>query len=478
MTRRITLAILATVAVALLLAGLGTLALTRVDARRLAQDEVRDQTEAVAELLRLGANQLGQSLPEDQRTPRGRFEAIRTSLDLEDISLVAIGVDDEVLFGVGDPLPLGLAGPDLDPAALRAGAITSGARGDRVWAAGSIVEDPAGPFGAVVLIRTVDPVNTAVVRWFLLASAGTVLVAALVATRLGRRLGHPLEAATAATARIAHGDLSARLPVGRGGAGDELDQLAVAINGMAESLERSRGLERQFLMSVSHDLRTPLTSIRGYAEAIADGAAPDPAAAAGTILAESRRLDRLVRDLLDLAKLDARQFRFHLEAVDATAAGRQAVEASGQVAAAAGQQVVLSAPDAAVPVVADPDRLRQVLANLLDNAVRHARHRVDVLVVDDPVAPRLEVHDDGPGIATEDLPHVFERLYVARATPRAAESGSGLGLAIVRELVEGMGGTVRAASAPAGGARLVVTLRRTGAAPGGPPPTGAPPVSG
>lgn len=471
MTRRIALAILATVAVALLLAGLGTLALTRADARRAAEAEARDQAEAVAELLRLGAEQVGQTLPEERRTPRGRFEAIRSGLDLEDLSLVAIDADDEVLVGIGDPLPLGLAAADLDPAALRAGAVTSGTDRDRVWAAGAIVEDPAGPFGAVVLTRAVDPVNTTTIRWFLLASTGTLLLAALVAARLGRRLGGPLVAATQATSRIADGDLSARVPTAGGGRrGDELDRLAGSVNAMADSLERSRGLERQFLLSVSHDLRTPLTSIRGYAEAIADGAAPDPRAAAATIGVEAQRLERLVRDLLDLARLDARQFTFHLTEVDAVALARVAAEAVRPAGTAAGCEVVLEAPDGDVPVVADADRLRQVLANLLENALRHARSRVDVAVVDDGPGVRLEVHDDGPGIASEDLPHVFERLYVARATPQASESGSGLGLAIVRELVEGMGGTVQATAAPAGGARLVVSLRRGGTDPAPPPP--------
>ena len=465
MTRRITLAILAAVAVALLLAGLGTLALTRVDARRQAEDEVRDQATAVAELLRLGTVQVGRGLPEDQRTPRGRFEAIRASLDLEDLSLVAVGADDAVLVDLGDPVPLGLGPDDLDPGSLRDGTVASGSVRGQVWAAAAISAPAEGPFGAVVLTRAVEPIDRTTLRWFVLASAGTVLVAALVATRLGRRLGAPLAEATTATTRIAAGDLSARVPVRHDGDGDELDRLAVAINQMAEALERSRGLERQFLLSVSHDLRTPLTSIRGYAEAVADGAA-EPSTAAATILAESQRLDRLVRDLLDLAKLDARQFGFHLAEVDAAEAARASAEAARQAATAADVTVAVSAPDRPVPVVADPDRLRQVLANLVDNALRHARGRVEVHVVDDPVAPRLEVHDDGPGIAAEDLPHVFERLYVSQATPRDGESGSGLGLAIVRELVAGMGGTVAAMSAPSGGARLVVTLRRTLDGPG------------
>ena len=127
-----------------------------------------------------------------------------------------------------------------------------------------------------------------------------LLVGALVALRLSRRLTQPLREATLATATIAHGDLSVRLPVGGDRPNDELDELALSINAMAAELQRSRDLEQQFLLSVSHDLRTPLTSIRGYAEAISDHTSADPAWAAGVIETEARRLDRLVQDLLDL----------------------------------------------------------------------------------------------------------------------------------------------------------------------------------
>src|SRR5213078_4532728 len=124
----------------------------------------------------------------------------------------------------------------------------------------------------------------------------------------------PLREAQDATRRISAGDLTTRLPVAKPGAKDELTSLAESINAMAESLERSKGLERQFLLSVSHDLRTPLTSIRGYAEALAERKAK-PGHAAAVILSEARRLERLVGDLLELAKLDARRFSLDMRAI-------------------------------------------------------------------------------------------------------------------------------------------------------------------
>ncbi|MGZ4693328.1 MAG: sensor histidine kinase, partial [Acidimicrobiales bacterium] len=323
------------------------------------------------------------------------------------------------------------------------------------------------------------------VRWFIIASVLVLLVGALVAARLSRRLTKPLTDATEATARIAEGDLSVRLPDHGGGSTDELDDLARSINEMADSLARSRGLEQQFLLSVSHDLRTPLTSIQGYAEALADGAVPDERAAAGIILAESRRLERLVRDLLDLAKLEARQFSLDLVPVDLDDLVSDSVDGFRREVEGAGLQLRLARSGTHVAAIADPDRLAQVVANLTENALKYASGSITLAVIADPLAPRVEVSDDGPGIASEDLPHVFERLYVTGHQPVRKEVGSGLGLAIVRELVDAMGGTVRAEAAPGGGARMVVTLRPastpvTAAVPPPPPayvPPSAPPTS-
>jgi two-component system sensor histidine kinase BaeS len=239
---------------------------------------------------------------------------------------------------------------------------------------------------------------------------------------------------------------------------------------MAESLERSRAVEQQFLMSVSHDLRTPLTSIRGYAEAVADGTIADARQAGRVILAESGRLERLVRDLLDLARLQARQFTMQPGRCDLADVAHGVAEGFAPDAADRGLHIVVDAP-APAPVWADPDRLAQMTANLVDNALRYARSMVLVGVRPEPSGAVLVVDDDGPGIAPEDLPHVFERLYVSRRRPARQESGSGLGLAIVRELAEAMGGEVAAETAPTGGARLVVRLPAPlVSAPAAPPP--------
>jgi two-component system sensor histidine kinase BaeS len=346
-------------------------------------------------------------------------------------------------------------------AQLLRGTTVSGNNGSLVYAA-SAEPVPTGHLVAVVT-RKADAGLRAAGRWFFLAAAIAVIVSAVVAVLLSRRIARPVRDADAAAHRIAAGELSTRLPEPPASAADELADLVRSINAMAASLERSKALEQQFLLSVSHDLRTPLTSIQGYAEAITDGATSDPAWAASVIASEAKRLDRLVRDLLDLAKLQARSFRLEMRPVDLAAVAAATVDGFRPDAQSAGVSMRFDAPSA-VSVLGDGDRLAQVVANLVENALKYARSEVAVSVREDGGRAVLLVDDDGRGIAPEDLPHVFERLYVARHDPTRRESGSGLGLAITRELVETMGGEVAAEVAPEGGARMVVRLAvRTGA---------------
>ena len=176
----------------------------------------------------------------------------------------------------------------------------------------------------VVVTRQIhDPANG--FRYFLLVGAIALALAAVVAATLARRFTRPLVDAVTATRRIASGDLDATVPKTPHEV-PELAQLADSINAMGTNLVRARDQERQFLLSVSHELRTPLTSIRGYADAVVDGATDDPPAAATVISAEARRLERLVQDLLDLARLDADRFSLDLQALDCGEVVRQVAE--------------------------------------------------------------------------------------------------------------------------------------------------------
>lgn len=414
---------------------------------------------------------------------------LESTLSKESIDLVVVGLDDgEVRSGT---LPPGLSVERIQPDRLRVGETVSGLNGRQLFAAAPVTGGTE-VVSVIVIQRDADPIRDSV-QWFLLAAAVTLVLGALVAAFLSRRLTDPLREVTALTVAIAEGDLTARLPehtvAPTGRPRDEIDELAHSINAMAGALERSKGLERQFLLSVSHDLRTPLTSIRGYAEAIADGAAPDPQRAAATILAESRRLERLVRDLLDLARLDARRFTLSVVeldlrelAEDSVDGFRREVEGHGLTLRGPGPLEGARPVDGGTPpapgsdpapdpgparAYADPDRLQQVIANLVENAVKFARTTIWVAVT----GSTIEVGNDGPGIAQADLPHVFERLYVASAAPVRKETGSGLGLAIVHELVVAMGGTVTVTSPPDGWTTFRVQLPTT------PPSSPSPPLA-
>ena len=188
---------------------------------------------------------------------------------------------------------------------------------------------------------------------------------------------------------------------------------------MADDLDVARGHERAFLLSVSHDLRTPLTSIRGYAEAIADGTVEGKDArirAADVISSESRRLERLVADLLDLARLDAHQFSLHPAPVDARAVVRDAVEAFGPAAAELGVALDVDTGDV-VPAVADAQRLAQIVANLVENALKFATTRVAVGVRGRRRSRRAARRRRRRRHRAGDLPRVFERLYTSRTVP-------------------------------------------------------------
>jgi signal transduction histidine kinase len=449
MTRRLTLVILGTVAATLLFAGFGTLALARLGARDQTTRDLRSQATDIASTIK---NLDGQG-------QIGILNQLRKSLNLEGINIVRFGPGGRTI----DELPSGVSTDDLDLTQLRAGKVLTGGSGSLVYAAAPAPlalprrQVPQEALAVVVLTRKVDPLLRPAVGWFLIACIGTLAIGALVAWRFGKRLTRPIRQAEEATRRITAGDLSARVPVPAHHGEDEVGSLINSINTMAEVLERSKGVERQFLLSVSHDLRTPLTSIRGYAEAIADGALPDTAEGGTVILSEARRLERLVGDLLDLAKLESRSFSLTQEPVDLVTVAEGTVDGFRPEATEAGMMLVARG-DASAVVNGDPDRLAQVAANLVQNALKFARARIEVTVETANGWARLSVSDDGPGIASEDLPHVFERLYASRHQPEHKEVGSGLGLAIVRELVTAMGGTVQATGADTGGACLSVVL--------------------
>jgi len=285
----------------------------------------------------------------------------------------------------------------------------------------------------------------------LLAALAGVVFAAAVSLLVARSIARPIRRVAAATRALAAGQSQDPLPTG---GTTELASLAEAFNQMTAQLAASREAERNFLLSVSHELKTPLTAIRGYSEGLGDGAF-ESEDAARVISLEARRLERLVRDLLDLARMNRSEFSVRREPVDLAEVAREAVRRHETPAREFDVALVAEGEDTWVE--ADSDRVLQVASNLIENALRETPAGGAVTVRAE--APgRLVVADTGPGIPPEDVPRAFERFYLYDKIGKDRPVGSGLGLAIVRQLVTAMGGNVGVESGPAG-TTFAVTLR-------------------
>jgi len=275
---------------------------------------------------------------------------------------------------------------------------------------------------------------------FVAAGIGLAL-AALVSLLLARRIARPLRRVAAATERLAAGDAPGPVPA-EGAA--ELASLAESFNHMATELEHARDAERAFLLSVSHELKTPLTAVLGYAEGLADGTIAADAAAA-TIAKEGARLDRLVRDLLDLARMNRREFSVRSEDVDLAEIAAECLHRHEPQAHGFGIDLALDA-DGDASATGDGDRLVQALSNLVENALRVTPAGGTVRIVARDAT--LAVEDDGPGLRPDEVRHAFERFYLYGRYAGSRAVGTGLGLAIVDELARAMGGAVEVRSAP------------------------------
>jgi signal transduction histidine kinase len=265
----------------------------------------------------------------------------------------------------------------------------------------------------------------------------------------------PLRVLSRATDRIAQGDLPDRIRIK---SRDELGQLGSSFEHMVDSLRRSETLRQTMTADIAHELRTPVTIIQGTLEAILDGIYDPSNETIAPIYEETLHLGSLIDDLRDLALAEAGELRLAKESTDVVELVRQVTETAGS-SVDQSPTVLVESADPIPEIPLDPKRFRQVLANLLSNALIYTpvegEIRVDIRAVRDTV--ELSVSDTGPGISEEDLPHLFERFY--RGDPaRGRTGGSGLGLAIVRQWVEAHGGTIRAENRPEGGARFVLQI--------------------
>ena len=307
------------------------------------------------------------------------------------------------------------------------------------------------------------PLAGALALWSSLAApflwAGLIALALSVAIAilLARSVYRPVKQLTDAAERMAQGEYAQEVPVS---GPEEIKGLALRFNQMSRQVRQSQQRLRDFVADVSHELRSPLTSIRGFAQAIVDGTARDSDAqsrAAQIVQDESMRMIRLVDDLLELSRIESGQVQMSREPVDLAGLLEHCRELFAMQAEEKGIALKLEL-ETLPPVLGDIDRLEQVLGNLLDNAIKHTPERGEVSIFARQASAytvEITIADTGPGIPAEELPHVFERFYQADA---AAKSGTGLGLAIAREIVRAHGGDIEARSTPGAGAEFIIRL--------------------
>jgi two-component system sensor histidine kinase BaeS len=286
-----------------------------------------------------------------------------------------------------------------------------------------------------------DTVNRAVLLAVLLVALAALVAAAL----LSRRLVAPLRQLTAASEALAGGDLSQRVEIA---ARDEIGELGQAFNKMASDLQTAQAQRQQMTADIAHELRNPLSVIRGNLEAMLDGIYPADVEHLGPIYEETLLLQRLVADLRLLSLADAGQLELIRTDVDLSALLGGIAESAQAVAADKGVGLRVELPHAPIVISGDVDRLRQVVGNLVSNALRYTPEggTVTLRANDAGAQVHVIVSDMGQGIAPQDLPHVFDRFYRADAARDRTSGGSGLGLSIARALAEAHGGSIDVAS--------------------------------
>ena len=327
--------------------------------------------------------------------------------------------------------------------------------------------------GAIVVARPVRTINASTLvqgRRFIPPLLLAVAAAALVALLLSRRITRPVQELTEASEKIARGDYDVHLTT-KGP--DELGQLALRFEQMARRLQEASEHERNFLMRISHELRTPLTAIQGHVQAISDGVIDgeeEQQASLDIVLAEAGRLQRLIGDLLDLARLETRKFSLNVEEVDLHELCEQAVGAQREEARRRDLDLHVGAHARPI-VLGDGDRILQIVTNLVTNAL-HATPRGGEVTVDVGLADgagRVLVSDTGPGIPVEERASILRPFVTSDV-----RDGIGLGLPVASELAAAMGGTLVVGERPGGGAAFTLSLPLASDTDALPPPPATP----
>jgi len=316
-----------------------------------------------------------------------------------------------------------------------------------------IIPDPTARVWAVPFLRLSASIN----RSLLLGGSLAIAIALLLTFVLSRRMTSPIGALAKAARRLGRGDLSQRVELQGEG---EVAALAQAFNSMAADLEHAEQLRRNLVADVAHELRTPLSNIQGYLEAIRDRVMKPDAATIRSLNEEAALLSRLVDELQELSLAEAGELKLVYQAEDIAKLVKQAVTPWQPQLTAKEISLSLDLPDNLPLVNIDWQRVNQVLHNLLENAVAHTGKGGTINVAATTQGDWVEVcvSDTGEGIPAEDLPNIFERFYRVDKSRARVTGGSGLGLTIAKRLVEAHGGTITVQSKLGKGSRFSLTL--------------------
>jgi two-component system, OmpR family, sensor kinase len=466
---RIALVTIAVAAIAVLISGLVSLNLVRSAGTSDARKALSGLADNVAGVLGGGTDDAGVPGPRPGR--RGGNAAVRDSFVAQ--ALLRGTNIRYATVTTGGTIAAGRPADALARDALTSAEAAQVASGRGLSAVRQIdgrtvfVEARPVPNGGLILAQARDqsaPFARTALSRILISLACGLAVAIVAAVVLARLLARPLKRAAAGAHALATGARDVRVePDGPA----EVAEVADSLNVLAAALRRSEGRQREFLLSVSHELRTPLTAIAGFAESLADevttGAQVAPVGS--TMLAEARRLERLVSDLLDLARLGADDFRIESRPVDMSDLVAAAAEVWRARCEAVGVTFAAELPEGPLWTVTDPTRVRQVIDGLAENALRVTPAGAPIVLglttqagADGRLFVLLQVRDGGPGLTPEDCAVAFERSVLYERYRGVRRVGTGLGLALVHGLVTRLGGAAAADRAPEGGARFSVWL--------------------
>lgn len=311
--------------------------------------------------------------------------------------------------------------------------------------------------GAQPLNAAAQAILTRLKNALVLAGLAATVLAAVLAAWLARTLTRPLGELTEAASAVSAGELTRSVSVR---SGDEVGRLAQAFNAMTAQLARAQEARRQMTADIAHELRTPLTVILGQSEAMREGVLPASPHNLEIVHEEAQRLSRMVEDLRTLSLAEAGELKLQLRDVRVEPLLERALDRVRALAAEKSIALDLQVDEGLPSLNLDPDRMEQVLGNLLANALRHTPQggRIGLSARKARGGVRIEVSDSGPGIAAEDLERVFERFYRADKARQRDRGGAGLGLAISRSIVQAHGGRIWAESPPGQGAHFYVEM--------------------